>query len=182
MAATDGHGEGITGTQATEGTPVAVEVWQAVRTKGRSSLWAFRVTVADAVVFESVWVAVRYSSASDAEWLAGLIDRLATQGAFAGCPGHPGQTEPVLWWGVLGSDHGATVGDIVCHAEHMFGPVRGGNWYCQVSRGDERLFHTADSSIQPRSGNAAWWMCEVVVCAARAGVWVPNTASHHGAV
>jgi hypothetical protein len=163
---------------------VAVEVWQALRSKGRSSLWAFRVTVDDAVVFDSAWVAVRYSSAADAEWLAGMTDRLAAQGEFAGCPGHPGQRETVFWWGGdLGTDHGATVGDIICHAEHQFGPVRGGNWYCQVSRGDERLFHTADCGIQPRSGNAAWWVCEVIVCAARAGVWVwvPNTASHPGA-
>jgi hypothetical protein len=73
----------------------------------------------------------------------------------------------------LGADHGATVDGISCHAEHLFGPVRGG-WYCQVVRDTEQFFHTAESSVQPRSGPAAWWVCEVVRGAVLAGVWQPG--------
>jgi hypothetical protein len=80
---------------------VAVEVWQAARPKGRPARWAFRVTAGGEVIFKSAWVDVRYADRGDAEWLAGLIDRLAARGAFAGCPGHPGQVGPVLWWGPL---------------------------------------------------------------------------------
>ncbi|MCE9560774.1 MAG: hypothetical protein K8U57_01840 [Planctomycetes bacterium] len=107
---------------------------------------------------------------------------LTGHGEFAGCPGQHGQAEPVLsWGGDLGTDHGSTVGDIVCHAEHLSGPVRGGSWHCQVSRGGEQLFHTAESGVQPRNGKAAWWVCEVVVCAARTNAWVPSAASYPGA-
>jgi hypothetical protein len=126
------------------------------------------------VLFESAWVAVRYVDRDAAAWLVGLIDRLAARGMFPGCPGHPGQVAPVLGRGGIGNDHGATVDGIHCHAEHLFGPVRGGGWYCQVYRGAEQFFHTAESGVQPRSGPAAWWVCEVVVSAVRAEVWEPN--------
>lgn len=155
---------------------MAVELWETARLKGRSLRWAFRVTVEDALVFESAWVAVRYAARIDAEWLAGTIDRLVSRRLFVGCPGHPGQAGPILCWSSnIGTDHGATIGDIHCHVEHMFGPLRGGNWYCQVHRGAERFFHTADMGVQPRSGNAAWWVCEVVVGAVQAGVWKSMT-------
>lgn len=156
---------------------MAVEVWQAFRAKGRSPRWSFRVSIDNSHIFEAAWVSVRYASRADAEWLANLIDRLVSRGGFAGCPGHRGQVAPVLWWGDLGDDHGATFHGINCHAEHLYGPLRGGSWYCQVSFGGEQLFHTAESGVQPRSGNAAWWLCEIVVCAARAGVLEP-TAQH----
>ena len=135
---------------------MAVELWQTARPKGRTPRWAFHVTVAGKVVFESAWVAVRFAARRDAEWLAATIDRLAARGLFAGCLGRPGQAEPVLGRvGDIGTDHGATVGDIYCHAEHLFGPVRGGCWYCQVQRGIEQFFHTCESGVQPRSGPAA---------------------------
>ena len=155
---------------------MAVELWQAARPKGRPPRWAFRVTAGGAAVFESAWVSVRYAARSDAEWLAATINRLAARGLFAGCPGHPGEAEPVLWWGGdIGTDHGSTVGGVQCHAEHLFGPVRGGGWYCQVYRGNEQFFHTIESGVQPRSGPAAWWICEVVLGAVRADVWEPST-------
>lgn len=153
---------------------MTVEIWQADQPKGRRRRWSFRVTAGDAVVFDSAWVAVRYADRSDAEWLATMIDRLVDRCAFAGSPGHSGQTEPVLWRGDIGTDHGTTVGGIHCHAEHLYGPVRGGAWYCQVYGDKERYFHTADSGIQPRSGSAAWWICEVVVSAVLAGAWAPR--------
>ncbi len=155
---------------------MAIEPWEAARPKGRSPRWAFRVIAENVVVFLSTWVSVRYATRRDAEWLAATIDRLAASGLFAGSPGHQGQVEPVLGWNAdIGTDYGATVGDIHCHAEHLFGPVRGGGWYCQVSSGSEQFFHTVESGIQPRSGPAAWWVCEVVFDAVRAGVWESST-------
>jgi hypothetical protein len=145
----------------------------------RSARWQFRVTLDSVVVFGSSWVAVRYSERRDAEWLAGLVDRLVARHTFAGCPGYPGQIAPLLWWGGdLGDDHGATIDGMQCHIEHLHGPVRGGSWYCSVYRGTEPLFHTADWGIQPRSGKAAWWLCEVVVSAERAGVLHSVTAEY----
>jgi hypothetical protein len=150
---------------------VAAEVWQFARAKHRSPRWAFRVTAGDAVVFESAWVSVRYPAREGAAWLAGLIHALAERGAFPGCPGHLGQVaNPVRWGGPLGDDCSAFVGDLYCHAEHLSGPVRGGLWYCSVSRARESVFHTADRGVQPRSGEAARWLCEVVVSAVTAGL------------
>lgn len=154
---------------------MAVVVWQTARPKGRPPRWAFRVTTDDVVVFESPWVAVRFAARHDAEWLAATIDRLAAIRRFPWCPGHPGQCEPVLWWGGdIGDDHGATIEGIQCHAEHLNGPLRGGIWYCQVYRDREQYFHTADSGVQPRSGPAAWWVCEMVISALLAGVYLPH--------
>jgi hypothetical protein len=131
----------------------------------------FRVTAGDTVVFESAWVSVQYQARQDAEWLARLIDALAEQGAFPGCPGHSSQVASVVRWaGDLGDDCSAFVGELHCHAEHLSGPVRGGAWYCSVSRSGESVFHTADRGVHPRSGEAARWLCEVVVCAATAGL------------
>jgi hypothetical protein len=145
---------------------VAVELWQYARPKGRPPRWAFRVTAVDAVVFESAWVSVRYLDRKDAAWLAGLIDTLAERGVFPGCPGHSRQVaSPVRWGGDLGDDCLALVADLYCHAEHMYGPSRGGGWYCSVSRSGESIFHTADRGVQPRSGKAARWLCEVAVSA-----------------
>jgi hypothetical protein len=150
---------------------MGVELWQTDRPKGRPPRWAFRVTVAGAVVFESSWVSVRFPDREDADWLAGLLDVLAGRGALPGSPGHPGQVASVVrWGGDLGDDCSATVGDLYCHAEHLSGPVRGGLWYCSVGRPGVPLFHTADRGVQPRSGEAARWLCEVVVAAEAAGL------------
>jgi hypothetical protein len=149
---------------------MAVEVWQYARPGGRSPRWAFRVTAGGAVVFESAWVSVRYQAREDAAWLAELIDALAEQGAFHGCPGHPTSAPlAVRWDGDLGDDCSATVGTLYAHAEHLSGPFRGGVWYCSVRREGESLFHTAERGVQPRSGEAARWLCEVVLGAAVAG-------------
>ena len=166
---------------------MAVELWQAARPKGRPPRWAFRVTAGDAVVFESAWVSVQYLAREDAVWLAGLVDALAGRGAFAGCPGHLGQVaSSVRWGGDLGDDCSAIVGDLYCHAEHLYGPVRGGVWYCSVSRAGESVLHTADRGVQPRSGKAARWLCEVAVCAEVAGIGAapdaePGAAADGGA-
>ena len=146
---------------------MAVDVWQDSRPKGRPPRWAFRITRGDAVAFESTWVAIRYSAREDASWLAGLIDSLVARGAV---PGRPGHTAPALaeirWDGDPDDDCRATVGDMHAHAKHLHGPRRGGAWYCSVNRSGERLFHTADCGVQPRSGGAARWLCELVMYSA----------------
>jgi hypothetical protein len=148
-----------------------VEVWQFARPKGRPPRWAFRVIAAGSIVFESAWVSVRYVARQDAEWLAGLIDGLADRGIYPGSPGHRGQVACQLSWvGELDDDCGAVAGDLVCHAEHLSGPFRGGMWYCSVSRSGVFHFHTGDSGVRPRSGVAARWLCEIVVRAEIAGL------------
>jgi hypothetical protein len=141
---------------------MAAEVWQFVRPKGRASRWAFRVALGGAVVFESAWVSVRCSAREDARWLAGLVEALADRGALPGCPGHPGL---VTWGGDLDDDCWASVGEFHAHAEHLSGPSRGGLWYCSVSRRGVGVFHSGDHGVQPRSGRAARWLCEVVMAA-----------------
>lgn len=148
---------------------VAVQLWQRSRPKGRSPLWAFRVLNKTVVVFESAWVSVRYQTREDALWLANLIESLAERELFGGCPGHRvAIVEHVSWSGDLGDDCVAVAGDLSAHAEHLFGPSRGGAWYCSVSEGMETIFHTVDCGIRPRSGAAARWLCEVVMCSRRA--------------
>jgi hypothetical protein len=141
---------------------MAVEVWQYPRPKGRPPRWAFRVTRGDAVVFESAWVAARYAARGDASWLAGLIDSLVERGMPPGRPGQP-TLAGIRWDGDPDDDCWATFGDMHAHAEHLYGPSRGGAWYGSVSRSGERLFHTADCGVQPRSGEAARWLCELVM-------------------
>lgn len=152
---------------------MAVEIWQYARPKGRSPRWAFRVVQGQghAVEFESNWVSVRYVTREDAEWLAGLVDTLVTRGVFAGCPGHTrADTLIIPWIGDLDDDCWTRIADLFAHAEWMFGPRRGGNWFCSISRNGDSLFHTTDFGIQPRSGGAARWICEVVISAAVAGI------------
>jgi hypothetical protein len=125
------------------------------------------------VIFDSARVSVRYRSREDAAWLARLIDTLIERGAFPGCPGYSRQfSEPVEWHGDLGDDCSAVIGDLFCHAEHSSGPIRGGLWYCSVSQGSEQLFNTANCGIEPRSGEAARWLCELIVSAVLAGICV----------
>jgi hypothetical protein len=150
---------------------MAIEVWEAARVKGRPARWAFRVTQNGAVVFESSRVSVRYAARESAAWLAELIDSLIGCGAF---PGYPGRSEPpaepILWSGALGDDCSAHVGGLDLHAEHVSGPARGGIWYCAVQEAGRSVFHTADFGVEPRSGEAARWLCEVVARAALAGI------------
>ena len=151
---------------------MAVEVWQYARPEGRPPRWAFRVTRGDAVAFESAWVAIRYSAGEDASGLAGLIDSLVARGTSPWRPGHPAPAE-MRWDGDPDDDCRATVGDMHAHAEHLHGPRRGGAWYCSVSRSGERSFHTADCGVQPRSGGAARWLCELVMYSA----WTDDVTS-----
>lgn len=116
-------------------------------------------------------MSIRFSDREDAEWLAAQIDALAKNGTFPGCPGHTGQVvSTISWMGDLGDDCTAWVNDLHCHAEHLYGPFRGGAWYCSVIRARQFVFHTADHGIIPRSGNAARWLCELVVYREIAGI------------
>lgn len=151
-----------------------VEVWEVARPKRRDHRWAFRVTVGDAVAFDSEWVSLRYASREDAEWLAGVIHQLAESVA----PGkecsdlRPSPSE-AQWWGDLSDDCLADILGYAAHAEHMSGPRRGGAWYCGVRCNGGRIFHTADRGVEPKSGEAARWLCEVLARAASLGILKP---------
>ncbi|MEZ6142876.1 MAG: hypothetical protein R3B84_20120 [Zavarzinella sp.] len=115
---------------------------------------------------------MRFSTVHEAEWLAATIDRLAQIGKFAGCPGHRNEVIPVFqFYDSFDTNHGKTVAGIMCHAEYLDGPYRGGCWYCQVVSGGTQFFHTAETAITPRSGLAAMWLCEVVISAVLSDVW-----------
>ncbi|HYH69632.1 MAG TPA: hypothetical protein VD866_33355 [Urbifossiella sp.] len=150
---------------------MAVSVWEAARGKHRPPVWACRVTAGEAVAFDSSWVSVRFRTADDARWFVGLVQTLYNRGAFLGPPGHRRVEPDVRWGGRLNDDCAAFAGDLYAHAEHLDGPRRGGVWYCSVSRGGSYLFHTADRGVVPRDGEAARWLCEVIIAAARAGAW-----------
>jgi hypothetical protein len=156
---------------------MAVTVWEVPRGKHRSPVWACRVTAGETVVFDSAWVSVRYRTTEDARWLATLVEALHDGGAFLGPPGHRRVEPDVRWAGPLNDDCAAFAGGLYAHAEHLDGPRRGGVWYCAVSREGTFLFHTSDRGVVPRDGEAARWLCEVVIAAVRAGAW-----DHLGAV
>jgi len=148
-----------------------VSVWEDARGKERQPVVACRVTVGEAEVFDSAWVSVRFRAAEDARRFGYLAHTLHARGAFLGPPGHR-QIEPeVSWAGRLNDDCAAFAGELYAHAEHLDGPRRGGLWYCSVSRKGVFLFHTADCGVVPRDGEAARWLCEVVIVAVRAGAW-----------
>ncbi len=87
--------------------------------------------------------------------------------------GYPvgGETAPAVEWsGDLDDDYSAVIGPMYAHAEHLNGPAQGGIWYCHVSDDDEIRFHSLDLAIEPRNGEAARWLCELVFLALEAGV------------
>lgn len=139
---------------------MTTEVWQQDRPKGRSACWAYRVTEGEKLIFQSQQVSVRLLSRDAAFWIARLIEALHG----------PGQ--PLEWCGDLEDDCSAIWKNLGAHAEHSQGPRRSGLWYCAVRRSDGmRFFHTADrGDVQPRSGSAARWLCELVISAADAGM------------
>jgi len=149
---------------------MGVVMRQIQRPKGRAPRWAFCVYREAQVVFDSQWASVGFVARDSADWLAGLIARLDAHDAFAGCPGHPRvcarPAAPLLWQGDLADDCHAQAGELHCHAEWLTGPRRGGLWYASVWRTESAnasVFHTLDRGLQPRSGSAARWLCELVV-------------------
>ena len=151
---------------------MSVEVNQVSRPKRRSPVWTFRVTHGDKVVFDCSWVSLRFVSKKGALWLARLVENLVQASAFFGAPGHrlSGGTEP-CWKGNVGDNWSVEKDGLYAHAEHCEGPMRGGMWYCRVTRCGETIFHTLDLGICPRDGVAARWLCELVFKAVTAGVW-----------
>ena len=139
---------------------MTTEVWQFDRPKGRKPIWACRVMDDATVIFESRVVAVRLLSCDAASWIARMVEALH------------GATQSLEWRGDLEDDCSAVWKRFGAHAEHLNGPRRGGIWYCSVDDLDgKRFFHTADNpDIQPRSGAAARWLCELVVSLADAGL------------
>ena len=153
---------------------MSVVIWEAARPKQRHPQWAFRVMVGDAVVFDSAWVALRYGSRDDAAWLAGVIRRLTESWTPEGGQAdlRPGSSS-VRWTGDLSDDCTAEILGYRAHAEHLHGPRRGGAWYCGVHCEGGRIFHTADRRIEPKKGEAARWLCEVLARAASSGILEP---------
>ena len=142
------------------------EVFKVDRPKGRDPLWAFTLR-GDEVLFRSRDVAVRYLQRSDAQYVAELlINVLSNHGSLdlrspAGC----------TWEGDVNDDCTTHFRGLIGRAEWLSGPRRGGIWYSAVFRCNEidAVFHTADrNGIQPRSGDAARWISEVVMLAADA--------------
>jgi hypothetical protein len=123
-------------------------------------VWAFRVTIGGRIVFESRGVSIRFMSREAASQIAELVEAL------------DGAVWALAWRGDPADDCSATWGRFGAHAEHIRGPRRGGSWYCSVFGSDgERYFHTADENdVQPRSGQAARWICELVVAAGDLGI------------
>jgi hypothetical protein len=139
---------------------MTTEIWQQDRPKGRNACWAFRVTDGDSVIFQSRQVSVRLLSRDAASWVARMIEELRG----------PGRS--LEWQGDMEDDCSAVWRTFGAHAEHLHGPRRGGSWYCSVGGPNgTRFFHRADrADVQPRSGGAARWLCELVISAADAGL------------
>ena len=154
------------GQHAIRNLDMTTEVWQFDRPKGRPPVWACRVTDGPTVIFESYAVSLRLLSRDAASWIARVVEELH------------GAVYPLEWRGDLEDDCSAAWKRFVAHAEHLQGPHRGGIWYCSVSDLDgKRFFHTADrKDIQPKSGAAARWLCELVISAAEAGSVGPYVA------
>ena len=138
---------------------MGIEIWQLERPKGRKPRWAYRITDDVTYVFDSRSVSVHVLSPDAARWIARLIEGLRSR------------TQTLHWNGDLKDDCSAVWKKFHAHAEHLQGPRRGGIWYCSVGDVDgNRFFHTADyPDIQPRSGAAARWLCELMISSANAG-------------
>lgn len=90
--------------------------------------------------------------------------------------------EPIVWVGDLDDDCSASFGDYRAHAEDM-----GDSWYCAVMHKDNApgnvlpdIFHSTDSDICPLSGEAARRLCEFIMRAAVAGIFMAEPPSLFG--
>jgi len=87
---------------------------------------------------------------------------------------------PIIWTGDPDDDCRANCGDYIAHAESLDDNA----WYCDVFRApwtpnssDERyVFHSEDSDIMPKTGEAARHLCELIIRAARAGIFIGEPA------
>lgn len=139
---------------------MGIDIWKSIRQKKREPLWSYRVIDGEKVIFQSRQVSVRFLNQDAALWVARLVEQL----------GGPG--EPLGWTGDLADDCSVETKELLGRAEHLYGPRRGGAWYCAVYGTPlSRYFHTADRiDIQSRSGSAARWLCELVISAAEVGL------------
>lgn len=145
---------------------VAVESVE--RPKGRPTLWACSVSENDRMAFSSRSVSLRLLDESAAHWLGQLVADVLAVGSLQ----LMGKEGPPQWQGNPKDDCSLAFENHAAHAEWLSGPSRGGVWYCAVYCTDgSRLFHTADfHQIQPKSGRAARWLCELVIQGGRAGI------------
>jgi hypothetical protein len=156
-----------------EKSGMKIEIFQRPRAKGRSAAWTLVISTAeDHVLFDSRWVSIRFSSEQGARDFGELI--LATQeaGTYRPPPGYASDDEGAIgisWSGDLLDDCVARVDHFIAHAEWLTGSKgrKGGNWFCAVWKGDQRLWHTADVDVVPRSGAVARWVCELVIALAQ---------------
>lgn len=149
---------------------MAIEIELVAQPKGRPPRWRLRVSNPN-ILFDDAWVALRFQSEAAAHWLGELIIAIHERG------GNLPRRSELAWHGDLDD---ATFEDasIYAHAEHLEGPLgKGGTWYCQVQDGDQTLFHSVDSAIQPRSCAAARWLCEAVILARNLGVQAKQAAN-----
>jgi hypothetical protein len=143
------------------------------RPKNRPPRWTCRVSDQQKVFFDSQWVSLRFRSPDGAKWLTNLIVAAIDRGVLWPPPGHRARDDSVVVWeGDLDDDCTSSLANLRAHVEWCNGPRRGGVWYCMVCSFDpnQRYFHTLDMDIEPRSGIAARWLCELVMLATNAGV------------
>ena len=135
-----------------------IDVWEMNRPDGGARLWACKVSVGAEIVFDSQNVSLRLKSKQAAEWLARQVEK-----SHLICP--VALLEPPVWAGDLNDDCRMMMGNLAAHAEWLSGPRRGGEWYCSVREAGGRVhFHTIDApGIQPKSGAAARWLCELIL-------------------
>ena len=128
------------------------------RPKGRAPTWVMRIFDGDRVVFTSDQLSVRFRDEKSALML-GDATLIALEAGFSLI------NRKTSWDGDLSDDCSARIGSFTAHAEHLDGPKRGGNWYFQV----HDVLHSETSGIQPRSGDSARQICEIVAAAADSG-------------
>lgn len=141
-----------------------VTIEELERADGKPKLWACAVLEDGHTAFSSRSVSLRLRDESAARWLGELVVSLLADGTALPMISHQ-RTDKPLWEGDLDDDCHLDAGGHRAHVEWMSGPRRGGSWYCAVVSADgRRLFHTADfNTIQPKSGAAARWLCELII-------------------
>lgn len=145
------------------------------RPKSRTPAWRCVVRRGDELAFDSAWAAIRLLDRDGARYLGRLVASAFAHSVYIGPPGHAAagsESGPVLsWTGDPNDDCTAQHGMYFAHAEHLDGPVAGGNWYCGITVPSEepQVFHSVDQSLQPKNGGAARWLCELVIRVAELG-------------